>query len=132
VRVFVTKQFNRFARSERMSDEKLCEAIARAEDGLVDADLGGGLIKQRVARPGQGRSGGFRTVIAYRRLGRAVFLYGFAKNERDNVDADDLARLKKLAAIYLGAAMTQLETWCEEGELKEVTCDGEEVSKPDR
>jgi hypothetical protein len=132
VRAFVTKQFNRFARSERMSDEKLCEAIARAEDGLVDADLGGGLIKQRVARPGQRRSGGFRTVIAYRRLGRAVFLYGFAKNERDNVDADDLARLKKLAAIYLGAAMTQLETWCEEGELKEVTCDGEEVSKPDR
>jgi hypothetical protein len=132
VRVFVTKQFNRFARSERMSDAKLCEAIERAEGGLVDADLGGGLIKQRVARPGQGRSGGFRTVIAYRRLGRAVFLYGFAKNERDNIDADDLARLKKLAAVYLGATMPELETWCEEGELKEVTCDGEEVSKPDR
>jgi hypothetical protein len=132
VRVFVTKQFNRFARSERVSDEKLCEAIERAQDGLIDADLGGGLIKQRVARPGQGRSGGFRTVIAYRRLGRAVFLYGFAKNERDNIDADDLARLKKLAAIYLGAATTELETWCEEGELKEVACDGEKVSKPDR
>jgi len=132
VRVFVTKQFNRFARSERMSDAKLCEAIERAEDGLIDADLGGGLIKQRVARPGQGRSGGFRTVIAYRRLGRAVFLHGFAKNERDNIAADDLARLKKLAAIYLGAAMSELETWCEEGELKEVMCDGEEVSKPDR
>ena len=71
-------------------------------------------------------------MIAYRRLGRAVFLYGFAKNERDNIDADDLARLKKLAAIYLGATMAELETWCEEGELKEVTCDGEEVSKPDR
>lgn len=132
MRVFVTKQFNRFARSERMSDAKLCEAIERAEDGLIDADLGGGLIKQRVARPGQGRSGGFRTVIAYRRLGRAVFLHGFAKNERDNIAADDLARLKKLAAIYLGAAMSELETWCEEGELKEVMCDGEEVSKPDR
>lgn len=125
MRVFVTKQFIRFARSERVNDEKLCEAIERAEKGLIDADLGGGLIKQRVARKGQGRSGGFRTVIAYRRLGRAVFLYGFAKNERDNIRADDLARLKKLAAIYLGAAMTELEAWCEEGELKEVTCDGE-------
>jgi hypothetical protein len=132
VRGFVTRQFNRFARSERVTDERLCEAIGRAEGGLIDADLGGGLIKQRVARPGQGRSGGFRTVIAYRRLGRAVFLHGFAKNERDNIDADDLARLKKLAAIYLGATMNELEAWCEEGELKEVMCDGEEVSKPDR
>jgi hypothetical protein len=132
VRVFVTKQFSRFARSERMSDEKLCEAIERAEKGLIDADLGGGLIKQRVARPGRGRSGGVRTVIAYRRLRRAVFLYGFAKNERDNIDADDLVRLKKLAAIYLGATMAELETWCDAGELREVTCNGEEVSKPNR
>ena len=132
MRVFITKQFSRFARNERMKDTTLCEAIERAESGLIDADLGGGLIKQRVARPGQGRSGGFRTVIAYRRLGRAVYLYGFAKNERDNITADDLARLKKVAAVYLGAAIAELERWCEEGELREVTCDGEEVSKQDR
>jgi hypothetical protein len=133
VRVFVTKQFDRFARSERMKDDRLCEAIERADHGLVDADLGGGLIKQRVARPGQGRSGGFRTVIAYRRLGRAVFLYGFAKNERDNIDPDDLARLKKLAAVYLAATFKELEAWCDEGELREVECDGEEeVSEQDR
>ncbi|GIK97818.1 MAG: hypothetical protein BroJett029_20270 [Alphaproteobacteria bacterium] len=64
MRVFVTRQFGRFARSERMADDRLCVAIARAESGLIDADLGGGLIKQRVARPGQGRSGGYRTVVA--------------------------------------------------------------------
>lgn len=133
MRVFVAKQFSRFVRSERMSDDRLCEAVERAEQGLIDADLGGGLIKQRVARPGKGRSGGYRTVIAYRRLGRAVFLYGFAKNERDNIDDDDLARLKKLATVYLGAAIKQLEDWCEDGELKEVMCDGaEEVSEQDR
>ena len=132
MRVFVTKQFDRFARTERISDRKLCEAIDGAERGLTDADLGGGLVKQRAARQGQGRSGGFRTVIAYRRLGRAVFLHGFAKNERDNIDADDLARVKKLAAIYLAASIKELEAWCEEGELKEVTCDGEEVPEPDR
>ena len=132
MRVFVSKLFARFARNERIDDERLCEAIARAERGLVDADLGGGLIKQRVPRAGQGRSGGFRTVIAYRRLGRAVFIYGFAKNERDNIGDDDLARLKKLATVYLGASMQQLEAWCDENELKEVVCDEQEVSNPDR
>jgi hypothetical protein len=58
--------------------------------GLVDADLGGGVIKQRIARPGQGRSGGFRVLLAYRAEERTVFLYGFAKSERDNVDDDEL------------------------------------------
>lgn len=75
----------RFARRERIRDSSLCEAIRRAERGLIDADLGGGIIKQRVARPGQGRSGGYRTVLAYRSGDRAVFLYGFAKSERENI-----------------------------------------------
>jgi hypothetical protein len=115
-----------------MADERLCEAIERAESGLIDADLGGGLIKQRVARPGQGRSGGYRTVVAYRRLGRAAFVYGFAKSERDNIGPDDLAALKKLAAAYLGATIASLEAWCAAGELREVICDGEEIPEPDR
>src|ERR1700683_1838925 len=59
--------------------------------GLIDADLGSGLLKQRVARAGEGRSGGYRTIIAYRAGDRAVFLYGFAKNERDNIGDDELA-----------------------------------------
>jgi hypothetical protein len=66
LRVFATRVFARFARKERLDDNRLCEAIARAERGSVDADLGANLIKQRVARPGGGRSGGYRTVIAYR------------------------------------------------------------------
>ena len=65
-------------------DRSLRDAVERAERGLVDADLGGGIIKQRVARTGQGRSGGYRLLIAYRSGDRAVFLYGFGKNERDN------------------------------------------------
>jgi hypothetical protein len=72
VRVFATKVFVRFTRSERLDDKRLCEAIARAESGLIDAELGGGLIKQRVARQGGGRSGGYRTVIAYRSEQRSV------------------------------------------------------------
>ena len=78
----------RYARQEKLEDHSLCDAIERAERGLVDADLGGGIIKQRVARTGQGRSGGYRLLIAYHSGKLAVFLYGFAKNERDNIEAD--------------------------------------------
>jgi hypothetical protein len=91
VRVFVTKWFTRYMRQERISDRLLCEAIARAELGVIDANLGGGLIKQRIARSGSGRSGGYRTLIAYRTARRTVFLYGFAKNERDNIGTRELA-----------------------------------------
>ena len=86
MRIFKTKWFVRFARRERIKDHALLDAIARAEKGLIDADLGSGLLKQRVARAGEGRSGGYRTIIAYRAGGLAVFLYGFAKNERDNIE----------------------------------------------
>lgn len=86
MRIFKTKWLRRYARRERIADHRLREAIERAESGLVDADLGGGVIKQRVARDGQGRSGGYRMLIAYRAGDRAVFLYGFAKRERENID----------------------------------------------
>ncbi len=90
MKVFKTKWFARYARHELIADASLREAIARAERGLVDADLGGGLFKQRVARRGQGRSGGFRVIVAYRSKGRAVFLLGFAKAERENISQDEL------------------------------------------
>ena len=120
MRVFVTKAFRRFMRFERISDDRLLESVGRANRGLVDADLGGGLIKQRVARSGQGRSGGYRTVIAFRRLDRAVFLYGFAKSEKGNVGITDLVRLKKLAAIFLDGSSDDLDEWSQRGELEEV------------
>ncbi|MEQ1712783.1 MAG: type II toxin-antitoxin system RelE/ParE family toxin, partial [Hyphomicrobium sp.] len=97
VRIFVVKGFARFQRRERLGNEALCEAVDRAERGLIDADLGAGLIKQRVGRPGQGRRGGFRTLLAYRAGSRVVFLLGFAKNERDNIDADELEVLRARA-----------------------------------
>jgi hypothetical protein len=129
VRVFVTKVFARFARKEGLKDERLREAIARAERGLVDAELGGNLIKQRVARPGRGRSGGFRTVIAFRATHRSVFLYGFAKNERDNIDATELDDLKKLARQLLGYTENQLVEALKEAELKEVPCADQEKDR---
>ena len=74
MQVYKTKGFARFARRQRIDDDALCEAISRAEQGLIDADLGGGVIKQRVPRPGQGRSGGYRTIVFYRKQARAVFV----------------------------------------------------------
>lgn len=120
MRVFMTRVFARFARKEGLNDERLCEAIARAERGLVDADLGGNLIKQRVALPGRGRSGGYRTIVAFRTAERSVFLYGFAKNERANIGNSELADLKKLAKLVLGYTDEQIAAAMKETELKEV------------
>jgi len=123
VRVFKTKWFTRYMRHERIADQSLCDAVTRAERGLVDADLGGGIIKQRVAREGQGRSGGYRLLMVYRSGDLAVFLYGFAKNERDNIDPDDLETLREIGAAWLEAKDKTLEYAIQKGVLKEVRYD---------
>jgi hypothetical protein len=128
VQTFTTRWFARFARRERITDKSLCEAIGRAERALIDADLGGGLIKQRVPRSGQGRSGGYRTIIAYRTKERAFFLYGFAKNERDNIDPDQLLSLREIAAVWLAADAAKLKRALDEGVLQEVQHDEENES----
>jgi hypothetical protein len=129
LRVFATKAFSRFARKERLDDRHLCDAITRAERGLIDADLGGNVIKQRVARRGGGRSGGYRTIIAVRASRRSVFLFGFAKNERDNIDEKELSGLKALAKHYLAFSDAQLLTALAHSELREVICDGQKDEK---
>jgi hypothetical protein len=125
VRRFKTKWVARFARREGISDESLREAIDRAEQGVVDADLGGGLIKQRVARQGQGRSGGFRTIIAYQAKRRAVFLYGFAKSERDNIGSGELLSLKEIGQGWLAASAAKIIEALEDGALQEINDDQE-------
>jgi hypothetical protein len=120
MRVFMTRWMAKFVRRAGIADAALLEAILRAERGLIDADLGGGLIKQRVGRPGQGRSGGYRTLIAIRRGDRAVFVYGFEKSDRGNIGADDVADLKRLAAHWLGSSVTYIEMQLELGEIEEI------------
>lgn len=124
MRIFKTKWLVRFARRERISDHGLSEAIARAERGLVDADIGGGLIKQRVARAGQGRSGGYRMLVAYRQGDRAVFLYGFAKSEQENIEPDELLTLREIAASWLQADAARLAEALTNNLLQEIK-DGE-------
>jgi len=125
MRVFKTRWFARLARSEGIGDGSLREAIGRAERGLIDADLGGGLIKQRVARPGHGRSGGYRVIVAYRARDRAIFLFGFAKNERENISTDELVFLRELAKNWLAADAVTIYTEIEAGNLKEIGNDEE-------
>ena len=120
LRIFKTKWFARYSRRQQIRDRSLREAVLRAEQGLVDAELGGNVIKQRVARAGQGRSGGYRMLIAFRSKGRAVFLYGFAKNERDNIDDEELETLREIAAVWLAADTDQIERAIAEGALQEI------------
>lgn len=99
---------------------KLRGAIERAEKGLIDADLGGGLIKQRVGRDGQGRSGGYRTIIAYQKGSRAFLLYGFPKSERDNIGPAELAELRTVGSNWLEASAQKIDEAVAAGVLMEV------------
>jgi hypothetical protein len=130
MRVYKTKSFGRFAVKAGLTDTALCSAVAAAGRGLVDADLGGGVVKQRIARPGEGKSGGFRTIILFRIGDRAVFVHGFAKNQRDNIRNDELAAFRMLAAAMLSYDDAAMARAVGNGTLTEVMCDGKAVSQP--
>jgi hypothetical protein len=124
VRIFKSSWFVRFAKKERIADAKLREALENAEKGLIDADYGDGVIKQRIARPGEGKSGGYRSIILFRKGHRAFFVYGFAKSDRDNIDKGDERDFKTLASVLLNASDEQLADLVESGKYQEVQHDG--------
>jgi hypothetical protein len=120
LRIFKSRWFQRFARKEGIADEILRDAIARAERGQIDADLGGGVIKQRIARPGAGRSKGYRIIVFFKRGARAFFVFGFAKSQRANIDEDEQEHFKDAAKVVLALTETQLAVRLENGDLVEV------------
>ncbi len=120
--IYATKWFNRWARKQGLGSSNLCEAVREMQTGLFDADLGGGLFKKRVARPGQGKSSGFRTLLATNRGNRWIFVYGFPKNERSNIDGYEEAALKKLASQLLALGQRAMASALQAGELIEVEC----------
>jgi hypothetical protein len=120
-RIFKNKPFGRFARRANLSDTALCKAISEAERGLIAAVLGGDVIKQRIARPGQGKSGGFRPLIVFRAGARAFFVHGFAKNEH-NVPEAELVALKKLASELLSYDDERIAKAIASGALTEIHC----------
>jgi hypothetical protein len=127
MRVVKIKSFARFARKEGISDARLAAVIQEIENGLNVVDLGNGLIKKRVARAGEGKRGGCRTVIAYREGIRSVFLYGFSKNEKANLSDLELDGLKRLARIYLQLSEADIAKAIKAGEIMEVTYGKEKI-----
>lgn len=121
--IFKTRWFDRWARKQGLTTPALCDAVREMVNGLFDADLGGGLFKKRIARSGQGKSGGYRTLVATNKGHRWVFLYGFPKNERSNIDGDEAEALKKLAAHMLSLTAQAVTKAKQAGELIEVECD---------
>ena len=123
MRIFKNKPFVRFARKAALGDEALRKVVSDAEMGLVDADLGGGVIKQRIARAGGGKSGGFRTIVLFRSGERAFFVHGFARSEQDNIGDDELAAFKMLATEMLGYGDAAIAAALSTGALMEVSGD---------
>ena len=120
--IYKTKVFDRWANEQGLTDQSLCQAIREMIAGLIDADLGGGLYKKRVARTGKGKSGGFRTLVATNRGDLWIFVFGFAKNERDNINKKEKDALKKLANYYLSLSLEALLKAQQSIELIEVKC----------
>ena len=125
----MTKPFSRFASREGIDNAMLCEAVDRTRSGSVDADLGGGVIKQRIARRGSGRSGGFRTIVLFRRGELAFFVYGFAKSVRENLRRDELETFRQLADAYLALDRAGLAAAQAVGTIIEVRCDDPTVQE---
>ncbi len=121
--VYVTRWFERWAKKQGLNQKALCTAVEEMTAGLYEADLGGGLLKKRIAKPGRGKSGGFRTLVATNKGNRWVFVFGFAKNERGNIDKDEEEALKKLSVHLLSLTPQAVVKAESAGELKEVNCD---------
>ncbi len=124
MRVFKNKVFHKWAAKEGLDDVALMAAVDEMERGLIDADLGGHVLKKRVALAGRGKSGGVRTLLAYKVGNKAFFVYGFAKNARANISTEELKALKHLAKALLGYSDKALTEAIEYGALIEVENNG--------
>lgn len=120
MRVFKTKSFARYMHKEGMLDDKLVEAVREIDKGLVEADYGGGMFKKRIAREGAGKSGGYRSIIAYRSDDRCLFFFIFAKNERENLTEKEQKAFRAAAAVYLRLSDTDIAIAVKNLELSEV------------
>ena len=123
MKIFKHKIFAKWAKDEGINNTTLREAILDVNAGLFEANLGAGLYKKRVARSGQGKRGGYRTLIAFKQDDRAIFIFGFAKNDQENIEEQQLIAYKKLAKTYLSATSLMIIRAIKIGELIEVKYD---------
>ena len=122
-RIFKRRDFARWQTGERLPDTVLCKAVREMESGLVDADLGGLLYKKRVARPGSGKSGGYRTLLAARIGSRYVFLHGFPKSATANITREEKRALQFAGKVFLELPVGNLSKALQSGVLLEVRCE---------
>lgn len=120
MRVFINKWFMRFTRKEDIANASLLEAVKRLEAGEFNADLGGGVYKQRIARTGEGQSGGYRVLLCFRQGDRALFIYGFPKSARANITQSEKSDLKKIAAAFFSLTEEELSQKTKAGAFHEV------------
>lgn len=119
--ILKTRGFQRWAKKVGLLDEALSVAVSEMAEGLFDADLGGGVVKKRVALPGQGKRGSTRTLLATNRNDRWIFIFGFEKNKRANISSQELASLRMLAEDLLALDSVQIVKAIDSGALLEVT-----------
>lgn len=124
-RVFKTRHFGRWMRKTELSEKALSAAVSEMEAGLIDADLGGGVVKKRIALPGRGKSGGTRALVATNRGNRWFFVFGFEKNQRANVTDQEVEALQGIAHDLLKLTNAQLDAAVTEGSLEEIRHDSQ-------
>jgi len=129
LKVFKNAWFGRFARKEKISADALWEAVERAEKGQIDADLGGGVIKQRIACPGESKAKGYRSIVLFRKGELSFFVYGFSKSELGNIRADEETQFKKMAKYVLTLTDSQLSELLANGQFEEVVKDAKKISQ---
>ena len=120
MRIFKLKWFDKWSTKEKLKDDTLKNAISEISQGLIDADLGSHVYKKRIAIQGQGKSGGYRTIVTFKSGENTFFLYGFSKNERDNINAKELKAIKLMSKELLSYNEQQLTQAIKAGSLIEV------------
>jgi hypothetical protein len=123
LRVYLNAWFARFARKEGIAADALWDAVDRVEQGLIDADLGGGVIKQRIARVGGGKAKDYRSIVLYCKADRAFFVFGFPKSMQGNIGADEALQFKKMAKHVLALADEPLQRLIDSGQFEELVKD---------
>lgn len=121
--IYATRWFARWANQQGLTNKGLCRAVHEISRGLYDARLGGHLVKKRIARPGGGKSGGFRTLIATNFGSLWVFVFGFAKNEQEDIEPDNLDGFRKWADELAAMPSHKMTDAHEKGALIRVDCD---------
>ena len=124
-RTFKTRHFSRWMRKTELTDHALCAAVREMAQGLIDADLGGGVIKKRIALPGRGKSGSARTLLASNKGSLWFFVFGFEKNERANINAKELEALQTMAEDLLKSSAEALDEQVARNALEEICHDCE-------